>query len=323
MELDSDEKTYLSVFYECEAKRQKISLRQARAQTRKSVSAEFSPRVVQQKYLRGTRLTLPAIFLLNPNDPMIKKTDAVANEIRDLLAKDPDRQEFSAVELASKSGMTENDARLCLEYLTDLHLVNSGNSSGEAPGWNKIYVNSEDNLEAFYNYSGIKASLHSAIKSIAEYRTFILPRSDDSPDNLPARIMYRKNTAFIMMSMDPSNPKLEGVVNCFKEVCSSFGILAERADDVEHSGMITELVLERIDNSEILIADLTGERPNVYYEIGYAHALGKRPVLFRELGTRLHFDLSVYNVPEYRNVTELRTLVTTRLEAITGRKPRK
>ena len=132
----------------------------------------------------------------------------------------------------------------------------------------------------------------------------------------------QRNTAFILMWMSAERPELEDVHQTVKEVFAEFGIRAVRADDIEHQDRITDVILESIRQSEFLFADLSGERPNVYYEIGFAHAIGKRPILFRRAGTPLHFDISVHNVPEYRNITELKSALRSRLEAITGRQGR-
>jgi len=132
---------------------------------------------------------------------------------------------------------------------------------------------------------------------------------------------YRPGTAFIMMWMDPSQPELEDRLDTIKAIFLSFGIKALRADDIEHDGKITDRILNEIKTSEFLIADLSGARPNVYYEIGFAHAMGKRVILFRKEGTSLHFDLSGYNCREFENLRDLKAKLIRRLIALTGKTP--
>ena len=130
---------------------------------------------------------------------------------------------------------------------------------------------------------------------------------------------YQKDSAFIMMWMDPGNPSLEDIKEVVKDVFAQFDIKAVRADEIEHESVITDKIRDKIKSSEFLFADLTGARPNVYYEVGYAHALGKRVILYREEGEPLHFDLAGYNCPSYKNNTDLKKQLHKRLEHLTGK----
>ena len=146
--------------------------------------------------------------------------------------------------------------------------------------------------------------------------------TDEWRANPQATAEYEPDSAFVMMQIDSRNPELEDRYNAIKECFGQFGIKAVRADEIEHEDVITDKIRERIRSSEFLIADLTGERPSVYYEIGFAHALNRKVIMYRHSGSRLHFDLAAYNCPEYSNLTNLKSQLMNRLEQVTNRKPR-
>jgi hypothetical protein len=74
--------------------------------------------------------------------------------------------------------------------------------------------------------------------------------------------------------------------------CAANGLQVVRADRISSPGMITSQIITHIIEDDIVIADLTGRNPNVYYELAIRHALGKPVVQLIAHGESLPFDVA-------------------------------
>ncbi len=108
-----------------------------------------------------------------------------------------------------------------------------------------------------------------------------------------------KPKAFVVMQFTP--PYNELYEEVIKPVCAEFGVAAERVDEQFGPGVIIQDIERQILESRVVIADITPANLNVYYEVGYAHALKKDTILVAEKPTVLPFDVSPFRVLFYEN----------------------
>jgi hypothetical protein len=93
------------------------------------------------------------------------------------------------------------------------------------------------------------------------------------------------------------------------------GLEPLRADELFSTGSVVEQIWEHISKARVLLADLTDKNPNVFYELGLAHA-AKKPVVFTSAKIEdVPFDLRhlrviVYEVREPEWANKLRKLIT-------------
>ena len=81
------------------------------------------------------------------------------------------------------------------------------------------------------------------------------------------------------------------VFSSYKEVCREFKFEAERTDETDSLERIVPRIEAGIRKSAFVIADVSEQSPNVFYELGFAKALGKDVIVTAKKGTQLPFDV--------------------------------
>ncbi|MDE3259672.1 MAG: hypothetical protein OYM47_17720 [Gemmatimonadota bacterium] len=105
--------------------------------------------------------------------------------------------------------------------------------------------------------------------------------------------------AFVVMQF--SEPYNDVYYDVIKKVCHELEIEVARIDEASGPGIIISDITREINESHLIIADITPRNPNVFYEVGYAHALSKPTILIAEKGTDLPFDVSPFRTLFYEN----------------------
>lgn len=99
----------------------------------------------------------------------------------------------------------------------------------------------------------------------------------------------KKLFAFVLMPFDGRFDDIYRIA--IKETARDLDIIAERVDEQIYSESILERIFRQIDAADFVIADMTGQNPNVFYEVGYAHAKSKICTLITQDAADIPFDL--------------------------------
>jgi hypothetical protein len=83
------------------------------------------------------------------------------------------------------------------------------------------------------------------------------------------------------------------------------GYICERVDETSFTGDVLERIRNRVESAKFVIADLTGGRPNVYLEVGYAWGKGVPVIFIAREQEELHFDVKTHRCIYYRTIGQL------------------
>ncbi|MDB1122843.1 nucleoside 2-deoxyribosyltransferase [Vibrio algarum] len=128
---------------------------------------------------------------------------------------------------------------------------------------------------------------------VALYKSYpeIVFHGNSSVSIRDINITPNKPKAFVVMEF---SPKYESVYrDVILPICAELQIEVIRADEISSNTPIIADIIENIRKSSLLIAEISPDNPNVFYELGYAHAINKQVILLcSDAREKLPFDIS-------------------------------
>lgn len=203
-----------------------------------------------------------------------------------------------------------------LYAIREMNPVIDRRAGSEGPQWVPYAIAGDrSNLEGHRKYNlevrivGSRISLHVNRVHVAS-ANLPTPRSQPRQAGIWCRnsgdirisnfkVESQKPQAFAVMQFsEPYNDVYREVI---KEVCRRYEVHVVRADEVYGPGIIIGDVAQQIIDSQLIIADISPPNANVYFEVGYAHALNKPIILLARKGTVLPFDVAAFRVLFYED----------------------
>ena len=122
------------------------------------------------------------------------------------------------------------------------------------------------------------------------------------------------NMVFMLM---PFRPNFERIYNDhIQPTLVSLNFRPMKANDIFGTGSIMEDIWEHINKARIVIADVTGRNPNVFYELGVAHTIGKEVIIITQNEADVPFDLRHLRFFVYSDDEKGWALLKTNLEKV-------
>jgi hypothetical protein len=157
---------------------------------------------------------------------------------------------------------------------------------------------------------------HWAVKDVDLYRFLLRNVRPRRQRPTVFRIEEHENIEPALASaMMPFDAAFNDVYESIQTAAQNAGLRCRRADDIWENPAIIQDVVSLIDRSRVVVCDCTGRNPNVFYEAGIAHTLGREVILITQNPEDIPFDLRHLRFVRYLNNAEGRGALTGALQA--------
>lgn len=156
---------------------------------------------------------------------------------------------------------------------------------------------------------------HWAVKDVDLYRFLLQNTRPRRQRPVVFQIPEHENVEPTLISvMMPFDAIFNDVYTAIRKAAEKVDLKCRRADDIWENPAVMQDVVSLIDRSRIVVCDCTGRNPNVFYEAGIAHTLGREVILITQSEHDIPFDLRHLRYVRYLNNNEGRNALTAALQ---------
>jgi len=305
--LDDGEKAWLREVHQANKEGRVPHSREIRGNLWDVLPSGFDPDGIDDRLLRKpTVLTLLGHVAVDSGGELLQDVDTILSAIRDRLRDEPQRQDVAAEELTVDTNLNVERIQLLLEHVyLELGLAtgSSGGFKGQL-GYESIGIDSDGVLEAYRTYDGIERVLEERYFSEGQGKQSRLPVGGDQKQEQHAiRPIFNSHVAYVdqtmcFVLMPFSEGWSDNIYDVIGKIVDDEGFNAVRADE-SHGSFIMEDIWTKINQAAFIIADVTEQNPNVMYELGIAHTVGKPVVMISQDVSSAPFDFQHRRIIEY------------------------
>lgn len=304
----------------------------------KKLPERFNPSHIDSRVggYKGTNLTLLGIYTIDPKSKLIDKMNLVINCIRELLIKDSTLTKIKTEDISRRCKLSQAEVGLALKFTGTYGTFWQVATHSKGYGYDEIDIQSNDEIfDNYLDFSSIEDLINNYYKKKEEEAKAEKEKKNPYLINLPIKDFatpFQEDRFYVnpifTSRITNINKKLCFVLMPFKEEWSDRvykSYIRENIEALDYQcvradNLVGKIVIEdiwaQITQAAFIIADVTGKNPNVMYELGIAHTVGKPVILITQDLKTIPFDFAHLRHYEYKDNSDGKELFASELKRI-------
>ncbi len=323
LQLTASEKLWMAELYEFYKRGEYVRLMHLKRKLWGKIEKDFNPEKIDNRLVKsGYQFTPLGILYIDPHSRILEKIDIVMRGLKKYIRENFKEDTLRVKYLLTELNMTPED------FVRTLALINLTvplefqyffedrffNESGQQQKEEVLRFQSDKAIDGILFYEGIEKFVDEKI---------LHPINDENQTvqalNLPTQIAKspsRNGHPVFRSTVSQIDLKLCFVLMPFSEIWSErvykdlirknveeLGLQCLRADNLTGQIVIEDIWI-KINQCAFVIVDVTGKNPNVMYELGIVHTLGKPAILITQDLLTIPFDFKHFRHYEYQDNTD-------------------